>query len=663
MKHLLSIILPSLLLQVAVGQSPHRTLTIDDILSLKQVRNLVVSPDEAWVAYTITSIDTAKDKSTTQLWMSPTDGGEAIQMTSKDYSASAPRWSPDGKYLSFLAAKGEKAKTQVWTLNLLGGEAQPLTKVKQGVSGYEWSPDGSRLVLLIKDPKPADLTKDTKDDKKPLPHVIDRLHFKQDYTGYLDRRRTHLYVFTPGDTAATQITSGDYDDSAPDWSPDGKTIAFVSDRSENPDLSYDTNIWTVDADNTDKGAHISKITDNPGSDRSPAWSPDGSQIAYITVPTTDKMPFRTEHLAVVSSSGGAPTVLTAHIDRDVRRPAYSKDGEKIVFLLVNEGENQLVSIQPDGSNFGKIVSGEVTAREFAVGQEHLYTLHSTGNRTSNVYKVADEPIPLTSINKDRLEDIDLGGYERIEYLSSDNTKVQAFVVKPPGFDPGQKYPLILWIHGGPIAQYSYDLDRTTPRLFAAHGYVVLLVNPRGSSGRGQDFCQAIFADWGNKDYDDVMAGVDHLLDEGYIDPARLGVGGWSYGGILTNYVITQNQQFSAAISGASLGLIRANFGHDQYLAWYNSEFGMPWDNQEVWERLSPFNRIQHITTPTLWIGGAVDWNVPIVNSEQMYLGMKSLGRETQLVVYPNEHHGIRRPSFQKDRLERYLAWFDKYLGQ
>ncbi|MCA1801516.1 MAG: prolyl oligopeptidase family serine peptidase, partial [Rhodothermaceae bacterium] len=233
-------------------------------------------------------------------------------------------------------------------------------------------------------------------------------------------------------------------------------------------------------------------------------------------------------------------------------------------------------------------------------------------------------------------------------------------VKPVGYEDGKKYPAILWIHGGPVAQFDHSFD-FTPHLFSANGYVVLMINPRGSSGYGQAFSEILFADWGNKDYEDVMAAVDYAIDEGYADPERLGVGGWSYGGILTNYVITKTDRFKGAISGASEALYRSNYGHDHYQLTWELELGLPWETPEKWERISPFNDVANIVTPTLWIGGAEDWNVPILNSEQMYQAMKRLGRETLLVVYPGEHHGIRQPVFQKDRYERYLDWFGRFV--
>ncbi|MEN8198205.1 MAG: S9 family peptidase, partial [Pseudomonadota bacterium] len=246
----------------AAAQDEAGPLTIDDIMALKLIRDPQISPDGAWVAYTVSSRDMEEDKSRTRIWMVPAAGGEPIPMTAEEESASRPRWSPDNKYLSFLSSRGEKAKTQLWTLNRLGGEAVQVTKVKQGVGGYDWSPDGSRLLLVLKDPKPAELTEDEKDDEKPLPNVIDRIQFKVDNVGYLDRRRSHIYLYTPGDESPVQVTSGDFDDEDPVWSPDGTAIAFVSDRSAEPDLDYGSDVWTVDVSGED--FTMNRVTSNPG---------------------------------------------------------------------------------------------------------------------------------------------------------------------------------------------------------------------------------------------------------------------------------------------------------------------------------------------------------------------------------------------------------------
>jgi dipeptidyl aminopeptidase/acylaminoacyl peptidase len=273
----------------------------------------------------------------------------------------------------------------------------------------------------------------------------------------------------------------------------------------------------------------------------------------------------------------------------------------------------------------------------------------------------EPPQRVTRTHETLIGELRLGEVREVTVQSTDGTPIETFLTLPPDYEDGRRYPTILWIHGGPVGQYDWGFDFQS-QLFAAHGYVVVRPNPRGSSGYGQDFCKAIFADWGNKDYDDVIAAVDHAVAAGLADPDRLGVGGWSYGGILTDNVIVKTTRFAAAISGAGEGLNISNYGHDHYQLEWEVELGLPWENRELWEKLSPFNQIEKVTTPTLFMGGAVDWNVPILGSEQMYQALKRLGRTTQLVVYPGEHHGINRPSFQSDRLERYLGWYARFQG-
>ncbi|MFC1734447.1 S9 family peptidase, partial [candidate division KSB1 bacterium] len=410
------------------------------------------------------------------------------------------------------------------------------------------------------------------------------------------------------------------------------------------------------------GKTLKQVTVNPGSDSSPAWSPDGRSITYVTVLEPEIIWYATSYLAVVPAEGGAPTILTRQLDRNPASPHFSNDGSSIYFLLEDSAERHLARIDRNGRNLRRPVSGSRSVSTFRIGNSgEIALLNSEPHLPAEVFMYENNELRrLTKTNDELIGGLKLADVENVLFRSKDGTEVEGFIFKPLGFDSALRYPTLLRIHGGPVSQFDHGFN-FDGQLFAAHGYVVIMVNPRGSSGYGQEFSLGIYQDWGNKDFEDVMAGVDHAIEKGYSDPDRLGVGGWSYGGILTNYVITKTDRFKGAISGASEVLYRSNYGHDHYQLQWEKELGLPWKNAELWERISPFNYVENIVTPTLILCGEKDWNVPVLNSEQLYQALKRLGRTTQLVVYPGEHHGIRTPTFQKDRYERYLAWYDKYV--
>jgi dipeptidyl aminopeptidase/acylaminoacyl peptidase len=684
---------------VLFGQTARRKFTVDDYLALRSVRDPQMSPDGQWVAYVVGTTKTKEDKREQRIWMIPGAGGEAIALTAEGVSSSHPRWSPDGKFLAFLSGRNE-GKAQVWLLNRLGGEAQKLTDTAQDVEDFAWAPEGRRLALTLQDPTPEELEeakdkdkqtekeqeaeKKDKKSKTPKPWVIDRLQFKEDTVGYLDRRRTHLYVFEVAGKAMTQVTSGDYDDTEAAWSPDGKQIAFTSNRSKpDPDRTYNTDIWVVAADNTDKGEHLIQVTTNPGSDRGPAWSPDGKWIAYVTQTEPKLFEYATKHLAVSPAGGGETKVLTRELDRSVETPRFSEDGKTIYFIVDDDGTQNLAAYTlnresgtvsfGDGVLGKRPIDGRVAVSGYSfrkgggaggnVAGEGIAALVSTPERPDEVFILAAGKLTqLTHVNDELLAKIQLAAGEYVHFKSKDGTTVSGYLYRPAGYTPGTKVPTLVRPHGGPVYAY-YAEFQDEAQIFAANGYAVLLPNPRGSSGYGQKYCQAIFADWGNKDYQDDMAMVDWAVEQGIADPERLGVGGWSYGGISTDFIIGQTRRFKAAISGAGEALNVSFYGHDHYVRDWETELGAPWDKESraVWDKLSPFYRVKEITTPTLFMGGEIDWNVPILGGEQMYQAMKSLGRETALVVYPGEYHGFTVPSHLRDRLLRYLAWYGHYV--
>jgi dipeptidyl aminopeptidase/acylaminoacyl peptidase len=676
----------------AASGGSKRSITLDDFNAFLDVSDPQIAPDGAWVAYTVSHVDVKHDKSDDDIYMTSWDGERTIRLTYGSANENTPRFSPDGRWLAFRSRREHRdGVAQIWLMNRLGGEAERITGFKGDITDYVWSPDSRRIVLVAEDPDPEALAEeeeageavegdhaeatgtsgsgdsDTEEvEKTPKPIVIDRYQFKQDEEGYLTKLRRHLYLLDVGTHKVDPLTTGVYDEAMPNWSPDGKQIVFVSKRSPDPDRDDNYDLYVVDAR---PGAAPRRLTDNQVDDSDPEWesrpvfSPDGKSIAYLEGGPLKDIYYAGYHLAVIPSAGGARRLVAPDLDRNMTKIAWSSKGDAITFLIEDDGSVHLARVPASGGKVERLLAGRRAVSDFTQAPGgRIAVLSATLDAPAEVFAFdAGGARPLSKRNDALLAGLRLATGEEISWKSTDGTEIHGFLTKPPDFKAGRRYPLILDIHGGPVSQYANEFDFSW-QLYAAQGYVIVGPNPRGSSGRGEAFSKAIYADWGNKDGQDVRSAVDFLIDRGVADGARLGVCGWSYGGILTNYVIVQDPRFKAAVSGAGISNMLAGYGTDQYIREYEAELGPPWKTLDLWVRLSsPFLHADRIVTPTLFMCGEDDFNVPLINTEQMYQALRSLGRDTQLVIYPGEYHGLDTPSYLRDRLQRHLDWFDKRL--
>jgi dipeptidyl aminopeptidase/acylaminoacyl peptidase len=670
----LSLLLILTLAYAHVAQTARRPLKLDDMARFRGVGDPQISPDGQWVAYVVNTTDAKEDKSNSHNWMINIDGSNDRQITFSQSSESSPRWSPDGKYLSFTSSRpgpGKAKGNQVWLLDRSGGEAMQLTELKGRLQGHEWSPDSKRLALVIGDPDPeADPEPSPQPGatpRVPKPIVIDRYRFKQDGAGYLLKgRQTYIYLFDIATKKLERLTKSKWDESSPAWSPHGTRIAFMSNHSEDPDRDPAAQLYVADATPGATEKQLTPAATRAGRSR-PEWSPDSKWITILEGDEIKYGAYGMDHLALVPADGSsAPTRLKAveDLDRGVALPKFSAEGKSIRFLVTDDRSVYPAKANLSGGAVEKLLKPPVAIANwnFAGGKAVVTTGDDAKPNELYVWE-GNSLRQLTKQNDALLAELDLGVTEEVGFQSKDGTQVNGLLTYPVGYVKGTKVPLLLRIHGGPNSQdqHSFSLER---QMFAANGYAVLAVNYRGSSGRGQKFSRSIFADWGNYEVQDLLAGVDHVVKIGVADPDRLGVGGWSYGGILTDYLIATDNRFKAATSGAGTAFTVSFYGTDQYIIQYDHEIGPPW-NPKAWEtyiKVSyPFLHADRIQTPTLFLGGERDFNVPIEGSQQMYQALRSLGIDTQLIIYPNENHGIQRPSYQRDRMERYLAWYEKYV--
>jgi dipeptidyl aminopeptidase/acylaminoacyl peptidase len=647
-------------------EMPPRLLQPEDITLLRHVEDPNLSPDGKHVVYVVRESDLKLDKNVANIWMARFDGSENRALTFSDKSVTHPRFSLDGKWVGFLSSRDDENDVdQFWILPINGGEAEKVTTLKGGIEDFAWAPDSRRVVVVAKDPDGKSPDLKSTETKTPQPIVIDRFRFKRDGEGYLTQRYSHLELVEILGRKTVPLTSGNHDELLPAWSPDGKQIAFVTKRGDDPDRSENWNIYLIDAE---AGAKEQPLTTCSGScghpewETAPAFSPDGRFIAYLQGGDPKKIAYATRSLAVIRVDGREARVVTQKLHRNLSFLHWSSDAKSVFAVVEDDGDQYLAEIRIKDGDVATMTPKAYHITDFDLGLGgNLAVRMSTPEQPDEIYAFKKgEFFDLTKQNTSFRKKFKFGTTQRTQFKSKDGTEIHGFIMVPPNGAPGPSKSL-LFLHGGPQLQYDGDFE-VNMQVLAAAGYVVIMPNPRGSSGRGTDFAMKIFADWGHLDVEDDLAAVDDAVKKGLADPKRLAVGGWSYGGISTNYLIASTNRFKAAASGASISNILAGYGTDQYTYDYETELGVPWKDPETWMHLSyPFLHADRIKTPTLFMCGESDSNVPLINSEQMYEALRSLNVPAQLIIYPGQYHGISKPSYQIDRLKRYVDWYEKWV--
>ncbi|QBD78065.1 S9 family peptidase [Ktedonosporobacter rubrisoli] len=675
-----------------------RSITIEDLYSFKFLSRPRIAPDGERVAFVVTTIDEREHKYSSSIWVTAIDGSSARRFTSATARTGEPSWSPDGRWLAFVSDReGEpgdkdrkeqkkhgKGKPQIWLMPTDGGEARQITFMEHGASAPVWSPD-SKYLLYTAAVGPSD---EETEDGKPLPkvRVIDRFWYRLDGVGYIYERRSHLFLLDIAGGEAQQLTDGDWDDGEVVWSPDGKQIAFTSNRAEDRWRNPGDDIYTLSIADGRAGA-LRCLTDGTLSCHAPSWSPDGQTIAFlgsakrrsagqIYLYTIDQ---KADKAAATNLSQNFEGTCMDWTNSDIGddhlmpAPAWSAAGKTLYVLAAHRGASRIYAFSLDGSNGQPTVvtAGDVHVRDFSVDRatNTLALLVGSTTRPQEIFTLSlaqqGEMRRITGFNDELFAELTLSTPEYISYAGADGWPIDGWVIKPYDFDPAKKYPLVVEVHGGPHTQYGYGFFHEM-HMLAAEGYVVLYTNPRGSCGYGFEFSDAVTGAWGEKDSLDIMNGVDVLLQKGYIDESRLAVTGGSYGGFMTNWLVGHTDRFKVAITDRCVSNIATMFGVSD-IGWnfINDELNCaPWEDLGRYMHMSPISYVQNIHTPLLIIHSEQDLRCNIEQAEQLFCALLWLGREVKFVRFEGQSHGLSRgghPKLRLERLRHIQDWFRKYL--
>lgn len=673
-----------------------RSITIEDLYQMKFLSRPRISPDGQRVACVVTTIDEHKQAYSSAIWVAPVDGGEAQRFTLSASDASSPTWSPDGRWLAFVSeregeAKGKdqkklgKGKPQIWLLPVDGGEARQLTFMEHGATSPVWSPDSKRLIFSA-EVGPAD---EETEDGKPLPkvRVIDRLWYRLDGVGFTYERRSHLFLIDVNGGTPQQLTDGDWDDVDAAWSPDGTQIVFASNHAEDRWRILGSDLYTLSIQANTVGESRC-LTDGTLSCGSPAWSPDGKTIAFLASYKVHSGGHTYLYSVAANAEKREPTCLSKDFagtcmdwtnsdmgdEHLMPAPVWSADATSLYVLASLHGASRLFTLPVSGAGTQPptLTPGDVHVRDFSVdtAKKRIALLVGDATRPQEIYSLdaaqqVGEMRRVTHFNDALFDELTVVAPEYMQYKGADDWAIDGWILKPENFEPSKKYPLIVEIHGGPQTQYGYGFFHEM-QMLVAQGYVVLYTNPRGSCGYGYDFSFAVNGAWGEKDSIDIMNGVKTLVQRGYIDEQRIGVTGGSYGGFMTNWLVSHCDSFKAAVTDRCVTNLASFFGSSD-VGWdmgYDNLDTTPWENLEKYMYMSPMKYVQNIKVPLLIIHSEQDLRCPIEQAEQLFAALKWMGREVQLVRFEGQSHGLSRGGHPRSRLERLRhikGWFEKYL--